>query len=60
MDQLQRDLALGEIRVAGLALRQSREAGTITALGILVAKGTLLLQRRVLLVIERPVLRPQT
>ena len=59
VDQLERDLPLGEIRVAGLALRQSREAGPICALGILVAEGTLLLQRRVLLVIERPVLTPQ-
>jgi hypothetical protein len=58
VDELERDLPLGEIRVAGLTLRQRREAGPITALGILVAECTLLLQRRVLLVIEGPGVTP--
>ena len=60
MDELHWDLPLREIRVAGLALRQSRKARPIRALCVLVAQGAFLLQRRVLLVIERPVLRPQT
>jgi len=60
MDELHWDLPLREIRVAGLALRQSRKACPIRALCVLVAQGAFLLQRRVLLVIERPVLRPQT
>ena len=59
VDELERDLPVGEIRVAGLTLRQHREARPITALGLLVAECTLLLQRRVLLVIERPVVAPQ-
>jgi hypothetical protein len=60
VDQLQRDLPLGEIRVAGLTLRQSRKARPIRLLRIHVAEGALLLQRRVLLMIERAVLTPQT
>ena len=59
VDELERDLPLGEIRVTGLTLRQHREARPIRPLGILVAEGTLLLQRRVLLVIERPVVAQQ-
>jgi hypothetical protein len=58
VDQLQRDLPLSEIRMACLTLRQSREAGPIGPLRIHVADGALLLQRRVLLVIERPVFTP--
>jgi hypothetical protein len=60
VDQLQRDLPLSKVDVTALALRQSREARPIRPLGILVAECTLLLQRRVLLVIERPVFAPQT
>jgi hypothetical protein len=60
VDQLQWDLPFSKILVTTLALCQSRKARPIRALGILVAECTLLLQRRVLLVIERPVLAPQT
>ena len=60
VDELQRDLPLNEIHVTDPALRQSREARPVRPLGILVAECALLLQRRVLLVIERPVLAPQT
>jgi len=60
VDQLQRDLPVGEIRVAGLTLRQSRKTRPIRPFRVLVAEGALQLQRRVFLVIERPVLRPQT
>ena len=59
MDQLERDLALGEVHVTGLTLRQNREARPIRPLRIHVAEGAFLLQRRVLLVIERPVLTAQ-
>jgi len=58
MDQLQRDLSLGEVHVTGLTLRQNREARPIRLLRIHVAEGAFLLQGRVLLVIERPVLTP--
>jgi hypothetical protein len=58
VDQLQRNLPLGEFRVAGSTLRQSGEARPIRALRIHVAECTLLFQRRVLLVIERPVFTP--
>jgi len=60
VDQLQRDLPVGEVHVAGLTLRQSRKTRPIRPLRIHVAEGALLLQRRVLLMIERPVLTPQT
>jgi hypothetical protein len=60
VDQLQRDPPLSKIDVTALALRPSGKARPIRPLGILVAEGTLLLQRRVLLVIERPILAPQT
>ena len=59
MDQLERDLALVEVHVTGLTLRQNREARPIRPLRIHVAEGAFLLQRRVLLVIERPVLTAQ-
>jgi hypothetical protein len=59
VDELQRDLPLSEIHVTTLALHQSRKAGAIRPLGILVAECALLLQGRVLLVIERPVLARQ-
>ncbi len=58
VDQLERDLPLGEVQVTGFTLRQRRKAGPISALGILVAEGTLLIQRRVLLVIEGPCVTP--
>jgi hypothetical protein len=58
VNELQRDLPLIEIGMAGLTLRQSREARSIRPLRIRVAEGALLLQRRVLLVIERPVFTP--
>jgi hypothetical protein len=60
VDQLQRDLSVSEICVAGLTLRQSRKTRPIRTLRIHVTEGALLLQRRVLLVIERPVVPPQT
>jgi len=60
VDELQRDLPLNEIDVTALALRQSRKARPVRPLGILVAEYALLLKRRVFLVIERPVLAPQT
>src|SRR3954464_2560350 len=46
--------------MTGSALRQSRKARAIRALGILVAEGALLLKGRMLLVIERPIVAPQT
>ena len=58
VDQLERDLPISEVHVTGLTLRQHREARPIRPLGILVAEGTLLLQRRVLLVIEGPGVTP--
>jgi hypothetical protein len=58
VDQLQWDLPVGEICVAGLTLRQSRKARPIRPLRIHVAECTLLLQRRVLLVIEGPGVTP--
>jgi hypothetical protein len=58
VDQLQRDLSVSEICVAGLTLRQSRKTRPIRTLRIHVTEGALLLQRRVLLVIERPVFTP--
>jgi len=60
VNHLQRYLPLGKLQMTALALRQRREARPITAFGILVAECALLLQRRVLLVIERPVFTPQT
>ena len=60
MDQLQRNFPLRQIHVTALALRQSRKARPLRPLGILVAECALQLQWRVLLVIERPVLAPQT
>ena len=59
VDQLERDLPLDEVHVTGLTLRRSREARPIRPLRIHVAEGAFLLQRRVPLVIERPVLTPQ-
>jgi hypothetical protein len=58
VDELQRDFPLGEVGVAGPALRERRKAGTFRALGILVAECALLLQRRVLLMVERARLAP--
>ena len=58
VDELQRDLPLGEVGVAGLALRERRKAGTLRALGVLMAECALLLQRRVLLMVERARLAP--
>ena len=60
MDELHRDLPLSHVQVAALALRQSRKTRSIRPLGIRVAERALQRQPRVLLVIERPVLRPQT
>ena len=60
MDELPRDLPLSHVRVAALALRQSGKTRSIRPLDIRVAERALQRQRRVLLVIERPVLRPQT
>ena len=43
VDELLRDLSVGQIRVTGLALRQGRKAGPIGAPGVLMTEGTLLL-----------------
>ena len=59
VNQLHRDLPVGEICVAGLALRQSRKTRPIRPLRIDVAEGALLPQRRVLLMVEWPILTPQ-
>ena len=59
VNHLQRYLPLDEVHVTGLTLRRSREARPIRPLRIHVAEGAFLLQRRVPLVIERPVLTPQ-
>ena len=60
MDKLHRDFPVSKIHVTGLALCQGRKARPIRPSRVLVAQGAFVLQRRVLLVIERPVLRPQT
>jgi hypothetical protein len=53
VDELHRDFSVGQIRVTDLALRQGRKAGPIGTLGILVTECALLLQGRVLLMVER-------
>ena len=58
VNELQRDLPIRQIHVTAPALRQVRKARPISPLRIVVAECALLLERRVLLVIERPVLTP--
>jgi hypothetical protein len=53
VDELERDFPAGQIRVTGLALRQSRKAGPIGALGVWMTEDALLFEWRVLLVVER-------
>jgi hypothetical protein len=62
MDELQRDLPITEVQVTALTLRQSRKARPIRPLRVLVAECALQFQRRMLLMIQWPVLAltPQT
>ena len=62
MDHLHRDRPLGQIDMTSLALFQRREARPVRLRGILMTRVAAQLQRRVFLVIKRPVLAcaPQT